>query len=53
LRKNKIIDVVKGYANAGATDRQIDLKAYTVMPGLMDCHVHFEEQTSPTLYSKK
>ena len=53
VEKNKIIDVVRGYANAGSSDRQIDLKAYTVMPGLMDCHVHFEEQTSPTLYSEK
>ncbi len=53
IEKNKIIDVIKGYANAGADDKKIDLKAYTVMPGLMDCHVHLEEQTSPTNYADR
>ncbi|MGC4037406.1 MAG: amidohydrolase family protein [Chitinophagaceae bacterium] len=47
---NKIIDVVKGYATAAKTDKVIDLKNKTVMPGLMDMHVHLEEETNPNQY---
>jgi imidazolonepropionase-like amidohydrolase len=47
---NSIIDVQKGYSKADATDKIIDLKSKTVMPGLMDMHVHVEEETSPTRY---
>ena len=43
IEKNKIIDLIKGYAPAGDDDKKIDLNSYTVMPGLMDCHVHLEE----------
>jgi imidazolonepropionase-like amidohydrolase len=53
IEKNKIIDVQKGYVPAGANDKQIDLKKFTVMPGLMDCHVHLESQTSPTEYTDR
>lgn len=38
----KIVDVVNGYANVGSKDRVIDLKSKTVLPGLIDCHVHLE-----------
>src|SRR3989442_14423660 len=48
IEGNKIIDVEKGYINANANDKVIDLKNKTVMPGLMDCHVHLESETSPT-----
>jgi imidazolonepropionase-like amidohydrolase len=44
---NKIIDLQKGYINVSANDKVIDLKNKTVMPGLIDCHVHLEEETSP------
>ncbi|MEP7142998.1 MAG: amidohydrolase family protein [Ferruginibacter sp.] len=53
VEKNKIIDVIKGYVNAGAGDKKIDLKGYTAMPGLMDCHVHLEGQTSATEYTDR
>ncbi|MBC7650802.1 MAG: amidohydrolase family protein [Deinococcales bacterium] len=49
--KNKIVDVQKGYVTATITDKIIDLKSLTVMPGLIDCHVHLEDETSPTKYS--
>lgn len=42
---NKITDVVKGYVAAGPADKVIDLKNKTVMPGLMDMHVHLENET--------
>jgi len=47
---NKIVDVVDGYANAGPNDKTVDLKNSTVMPGLMDMHVHVESETSPNRY---
>ena len=47
---NKIADVVKGYAAAGPSDKTIDLKTRTVMPGLIDCHVHLEEETGPNRF---
>jgi len=43
-----ITDIQKGYISGGATDKVIDLKNKTVMPGLIDCHVHLEEQGSKT-----
>ena len=36
--------VEKGYMAAGAGDKVIDLKNRTVMPGLIDSHVHLEDQ---------
>lgn len=42
---NKIAEVKDGYATPGAADQLIDLKTKTVMPGLMDMHVHLETQT--------
>lgn len=42
---NKIVSVKNGFEKGGAGDRLVDLSAYTVMPGLMDMHVHLEEQT--------
>ncbi|MET0298592.1 MAG: amidohydrolase family protein [Flavitalea sp.] len=49
---NKIVDVVKGYATSVKPDKVIDLRNKTVMPGLMDCHVHLESETSPTQYAQ-
>ena len=43
---NKIADIQKGYINGDAGDKLISLKDKTVMPGLIDCHVHLEEQGS-------
>ena len=38
--------IQKGYATAAADDKVIDLKNRTVMPGLIDSHVHLEDQQS-------
>ncbi len=40
-----ITDVRDGYVTAANTDQVIDLKSKTVMPGLMDMHVHLETET--------
>lgn len=43
---NKIVSVEKGYRKPGAKDKLIDLKAKTVLPGLIDMHVHLESEVS-------
>ncbi|MBS1530925.1 MAG: amidohydrolase family protein, partial [Bacteroidetes bacterium] len=45
---NVITDIQKGYTSGGTNDKIVDLKNMTVMPGLIDCHVHMEEQHSRT-----
>jgi imidazolonepropionase-like amidohydrolase len=45
LEGNKIIAVNKGYTPAEPGAVVIDLKNKTVLPGLMDMHVHLEEQS--------
>jgi imidazolonepropionase-like amidohydrolase len=48
---NKIIFVENGYVNPeNSEDTVVDLKSKTVMPGLIDMHVHIEGETSPTRY---
>ncbi|MGH8194390.1 MAG: amidohydrolase family protein [Woeseiaceae bacterium] len=39
---NSIVDIERGYSAPGPGDTAIDLKDQTVMPGLMDMHVHLE-----------
>lgn len=50
IEGNKITDVQKGYAVAATGDKLIDLKNKTVMPGLIDMHVHLESETNPNNY---
>nr|WP_321225430.1 amidohydrolase family protein [uncultured Psychroserpens sp.] len=48
---DKIISIENGYVNGKTSeDKIIDLKSKTVMPGLIDMHVHIESETSPTKY---
>ena len=49
IEGNKIIAVEEGYSRAasGSVDQIIDLKDKTVMPGLMDMHVHIEGENTP------
>ena len=50
---DKIVDVVSGFQAAGKDDTVIDLKNATVMPGLMDMHVHLSGQHSADSYSER
>jgi len=48
---NKIKDVQKGYISpTSENDKTIDLKSKTVMPGLIDMHVHIEGQLNRKSY---
>ena len=49
IEGNKIANIVKGYTPAGNA-KLIDLKTRTVMPGLIDSHVHLEQETKPNLF---
>jgi imidazolonepropionase-like amidohydrolase len=48
-----ISKVEKGYTKPGKNDNVIDLTKKTVMPGLIDMHVHIESETSKDNYLKK
>lgn len=42
---NKITAVQKGFASPTGQDRVVDMKSKTVLPGLIDMHVHLETET--------
>ena len=53
IEKNIIIEVRDGYATGATGDKVIDLKTKTVMPGLMDMHVHLESETKKGGYADR
>ncbi len=53
IEGNKIAAVQDGYTAPGATDKLIDLTTKTVLPGLMDMHVHMEMQTKRNAQSDR
>jgi len=44
IEGNLITDVKEGYLSTSDYDEYIDLRDYTVLPGLMDMHVHFGQE---------
>lgn len=50
IENDKITDIQNGYINGNRNDEIIDLKSKTVLPGLIDLHVHLESETNPTKY---
>ena len=50
----KVVQTVnRGYLKPGEKDHLIDLKDYTVLPGLMDMHTHLSGQSNPKRYMEK
>jgi imidazolonepropionase-like amidohydrolase len=50
---NKIARIEPGFAQAPVGAEVIDLKNKTVLPGLIDCHVHLEWEQSRQYYNEK
>lgn len=53
IEGNKIKAVEKGYKKAEEGVQTVNLKGNTVMPGLMDMHVHIEGQSSRSSYVER
>ena len=53
VEKNKITAVQNGYTTPQSNDEIVDLKAKTVLPGLIDMHVHIEGETSRDAAQKR
>lgn len=53
VENNTIQRIEKGYLTPPAGATAIDLKNQTVLPGLIDCHVHLEWEQSRSSYTEK
>src|SRR5882762_1073995 len=53
VEANKITSIDKGFTKPGQSDKLIDLSKKTVMPGLIDMHVHIESETSKDALVKR
>ncbi|GAA4370957.1 amidohydrolase family protein [Hymenobacter saemangeumensis] len=54
VEKDRITAVQSGYTPAaGPQDKVINLESRTVLPGLIDCHVHVEGETSKDNFLKE
>jgi imidazolonepropionase-like amidohydrolase len=49
----RIVEIVSGYSSAAAGETVVDLRQLTVVPGLIDMHVHLGGQLSPTSYIER
>ena len=49
----RIAAIADGYSAPAPADTVVDLKAATVMPGLMDMHVHLDGQSSSASYTEE
>ncbi len=53
VEKDRIVAVQAGYAAGGPQDKVVDLENRTVLPGLIDCHVHLESQFSKSAFTEQ
>ena len=53
INEDTITDVVKGYSEVPQGATYLDLKGHTVLPGLMDMHIHIEHESSPKRYEER
>lgn len=52
IRDGRIVEVAEGFKKAADGDTVIDLKGKTVLPGLIDLHVHLDHEGSKESYSE-
>ncbi len=50
---NKILKIENGYTSGKKNDITVNLKNKTVMPGLIDMHIHIESESNPKAYLKR
>jgi len=50
---DKVSAVRAGYVEPAEYDKLIDLKDHTVMPGLIDAHVHVSHESAPGAYAER
>lgn len=50
IEGTRIKSIESGYISGNEDDKIIDLKSKTVLPGLIDLHVHLESETNPQKY---
>ena len=50
---NTIESIENGYLEGGINDVVLDLRSKTVLPGLIDMHVHMETEFNPQVYIKR
>lgn len=53
IEANRIVDIQDGYISAPDSVEVIDLKDKTIMPGLMDMHIHIEGELNPSRYTER
>ena len=53
IEGNRIVSIEDGFIIGKGNDDVVNLKNHTVLPGLIDMHVHIEFQTSPDQYLKR
>jgi imidazolonepropionase-like amidohydrolase len=53
IEGSEIQEIEDGYANVPADAEYTDLRNHTILPGLIDMHVHIESETSPNDYIKQ
>ena len=53
ISEDRIKEVLRGFQQPKEGDSLIDLKSYTVLPGLVDMHVHLESETNPSKYLQR
>jgi imidazolonepropionase-like amidohydrolase len=53
IENDRIVAVHDGFVSSGGDDSVINLRDHTVMPGLMDMHVHLHMQHSKDAYTEE
>jgi len=53
VEDERIVGIEAGFVELEGADRTVDLRGHTVMPGLIDMHVHLDDEQSPDSYEER